>query len=188
MVNCLYENSSFLPIVCGIAYKSKSFVRKNDANAAFIMAALAKRCRYCFLTMGDCFLSTGTTMTTFSPGALCCRYFPPLVSTVGTMGNRPLHGFYPCKGTSHCSHYKTFCKEILQSHSISLPLPRVGNRRTVCRRPLSMVKPPPRTCRNVCYMSKHSQCVCKSSLSGDKHALHMCKHFLSPRQTFLSRV
>ena len=118
----------------------------------------------------------------------CCRYFHPLVPTVGTMGNRPLHGFHPCKGTSHCSHYKTFFKKNLQNHSISLPLPRVGNRRTVCHRPLSTGKPPPRTCQNVCHMSKHAQHVCKSSLSGDKHALHMCKHFLSPRQTFLSRV
>ena len=83
---------------------------------------------------------------------------------------------------------KTFFKKNLQYHSISLPLPRVGNHRTVCHRPLSMVKPPPRTCQNVCHMGKHAQRVCKPSLSGDKHALHMCKHFLSPRQTFLSRV
>ena len=155
MVNCLYENSSFLPIVCGIAYKSKSFVRKNDANAAFIMAALAKRCRYCFLTSIDCFLAIGTMGTTFSPDAPCCRYFRSLVPPVGTMGNRPLHGFHPCKGTSHCSHYKIFFKKKLQNHSISHPLPRVGNRRTVCHRPLSMVKPPSRTSRNVCHMDKH---------------------------------
>ena len=101
-----------------------------------------------------------------------CQVIP---KTCETAEHAVLRGFHPCKDTSHCLHCKTFCKEILQSHSISLPLPRVGNRRTVCHRPLSMVKPPPRTCQNVCHMGKHAQRVCKSSLSGDKHALHMCK-------------
>ena len=101
-----------------------------------------------------------------------CQVIP---KTCETAEHAILRGFHPCKDTSHCLHYKTFCKEILQNISISLPLPRVGNRRTVCHRLLSMVKPPPRTCRNVCHMGKHAQRVCKSSLSGDKHALHMCK-------------